>query len=1029
MSIVREASVRPLSRVTISMLLFFLLTTSLQAQTTIRVPEDQPSIQDAINVASSGDTVLVAPGTYFENLFFGGKAIAVKSSAGADSTIIDGGGIVVVSFQSFEGQTTVLDGFTIRNGGADGAIVVFFSSPTISNNIIRDNAGCGIYILSSPSAVVANNAISNNLMTCPNQAGGAGIAIDGSGSPLITGNTISNNGSNFLIGGGIGVSSFSADATPVITNNTIKDNQAQMGAGIMLDFGANALITQNLIIENMAQLGGGVAIRGASGSLTSNTIANNDGLTDGSGIFLDSFTSPLSFIDNVIVGRTGNTVFFCNTFSPDLTLTNNDVFAPANPAYGGACADATGANGNISVDPMFVDSSQSDYHLQAASPVIDQGTSAPNLQQNDFEGQIRVLDGNEDGIAVVDMGVYERTLVEFSPRPLAFGDQVAGTSGTRSVTLTNRSSLTFRPSLELAGDIQDFQENDDCVELAPGGSCTLNFIFTPQSLGRRSAVLTASRFDGQVMQPLANFTVTGRGIATSTPPIELTISPSALDFPAQPVGTTSDPQRVFLLAPATLVVNEVTVTGPFQQVLTCGPTAPCFIEVTFTPTARGPATGVLTIHSNADGSPHTVPLSGIGRAPAATVSPTSVDFGAQAVGSNSSRDLTLTNNGNATLHIAAISSTGEFGHTDNCSGVVAAGASCVINVTFTPNTTGQQNGTLTISSDSQDAVPAVTLLGRGAVPIVMLTPASLSFGDQRVGVTSAPKTVTVSNKGEVALHITQISVLGEFAQANDCGALLAPGAACNIAVTFTPITSGLRNGGVVISNNDPGAEPSSAATLSGTGVAPVASVSPAALVFDTQVLNTSSVAKPVVLSNTGGAPLQLFSISTAGDFVQSNNCGAQLAPQASCVISVVFNPTATGSLIGTLTISSDGSALPLAVSLSGTGVTNAPTLTPVSITFKDTKLGRASMAKTVLLTANGPGPLVISAITLSGDFSQTNDCPSSLDPGMSCTIRVQFTPTVAGEITGALSVVDNGLGGTHSVSLSGTGKDVGNPNN
>jgi hypothetical protein len=129
MSILPEASVRRLIRLTASWFSFLLLTASLWAQNTIRVPEDQPSIQAAINTANNGDTVLVAPGTYFENLFFSGRAITVKSSAGADSTIIDGGGeLPVASFQSGEGQGTVLNGFTIRNGGPDGAIIMFFSS-------------------------------------------------------------------------------------------------------------------------------------------------------------------------------------------------------------------------------------------------------------------------------------------------------------------------------------------------------------------------------------------------------------------------------------------------------------------------------------------------------------------------------------------------------------------------------------------------------------------------------------------------------------------------------------------------------------------------------------------------------------------------------------------------------------------------------------------------------------------------------------------------------------------------------------
>jgi parallel beta-helix repeat protein len=298
------------SRLTISLLSLFLVTSTLWAQNTIRVPQDRPTIQDALNIANDGDTVVVAPGTYFENLFFWAPAITVKSAAGPDTTIIHGDGQQpAAAFQVGQGPATVLSGFTIRNGGMSGGIFVSFASPTITNNIITNNSTCGIFLRFS-SAVVKNNTISNNPTPCPAPFGGAGITIDGNGSPLITGNSISNNGDlTFGDGGGIGVGSFFGIASPVVTNNTLKNNRAQLGGGIMLGFGTDAIIAQNLIIENVASLGGGVAISGASGSLTSNTIANNDVLSDASSVFLDNFISPLSLVNNLIVGRTGNTLF------------------------------------------------------------------------------------------------------------------------------------------------------------------------------------------------------------------------------------------------------------------------------------------------------------------------------------------------------------------------------------------------------------------------------------------------------------------------------------------------------------------------------------------------------------------------------------------------------------------------------------------------------------------------------------------------------------------------------------------------
>src|ERR1700694_2976766 len=89
---------------------------SAMAGTVIHVPADQPTIQAGINAAANGDTVLVSPGTYKENINFNGKALTVKSSGGAKVTIIDGGRVAsVVTFSSNETSSSVLSGFTIQN--------------------------------------------------------------------------------------------------------------------------------------------------------------------------------------------------------------------------------------------------------------------------------------------------------------------------------------------------------------------------------------------------------------------------------------------------------------------------------------------------------------------------------------------------------------------------------------------------------------------------------------------------------------------------------------------------------------------------------------------------------------------------------------------------------------------------------------------------------------------------------------------------------------------------------------------------
>ncbi len=130
-----------MKRVSVLCLLF--CATAFSYAKIIHIPADQPTIQAGINAAENGDTVLVAPGTYTENINFSGKAITVKSSGGAKATIIDGGQAgSVVTFDSGEGLTSVLHGFTIQNGNAadfGGGVYIDSASPTVVANIVSGN--------------------------------------------------------------------------------------------------------------------------------------------------------------------------------------------------------------------------------------------------------------------------------------------------------------------------------------------------------------------------------------------------------------------------------------------------------------------------------------------------------------------------------------------------------------------------------------------------------------------------------------------------------------------------------------------------------------------------------------------------------------------------------------------------------------------------------------------------------------------------------------------------------------------------
>ena len=426
----------------------------LEAASIIQVPGDQPTIQSAITAASNGDTVQVAPGTYVENLNFSGKAIRVTSVQGPAVTIIDGnhaGSVVTVA--SGEGPQSVLNGFTVRNGNATassaegGGISISNSSPTITGNTIINNSaanGGGGISVSFGSPLIQGNLIKNNGQTSgySGGVGGGGIAIVGSASAQVLNNTISNNSWSSSSGGGI---TLFAAGTPMIANNVVSNNTAySQGGGFYIVNQSDASIVQNLIVGNSAGTGGGLYWLVPSGGrgpfLISNTIYGNLS-PQGSGIFADGFDAQAQITNNIIVAASGQTAVTCGNFTSSVPVfLTNDAVSSSGAPYGGTCGNQTGLNGNISADPLFV-SNGSDFHLQRGSPAIDAGTNGNTMPQHDFDGITRPLDGNGDGTAILDMGIYEAPVLDLTPPvTVALATPAAGSAGWNttnvSVTLT-----------------------------------------------------------------------------------------------------------------------------------------------------------------------------------------------------------------------------------------------------------------------------------------------------------------------------------------------------------------------------------------------------------------------------------------------------------------------------------------------------------------------------------------------------------------------------------------------------------------
>jgi Right handed beta helix region/Fibronectin type III domain len=402
------------------------------AATVIAVPSSQPTIQAAINAAQNGDTVVVAPGTYYENLNFDGKAVTVESSSGPGATIIDGRSLgPVVTFGSGEGPASVLQGFTLQHGQANldgGGISIGYASPTIVGNVITGNTACdggGGIAASFASPVIRGNTITGNGQAgCSGGVGGGGIEVRGAGSTQMIGNTISNNSWGTADGGGI---SLFAAGTPTIEDNVISANTAGgAGGGIYAVNQSDATIVQNLITGNSAPGGAALYSLPPSGTrgpwLVNNTMTGNTG-SNGT-ILLDGFDQQVQLWNNLVVGTVVCQTTY-QTTPPGLFA--NDVYASGGQAYLGACSGESGSSGDISADPLFVSATTGNYHLQSGSPAIDAGNrTAPSLPATDLDGNIRV-----EGFAV-DQGAYEYP----GPVPPGPVGNLAATAGIGQATVS-----------------------------------------------------------------------------------------------------------------------------------------------------------------------------------------------------------------------------------------------------------------------------------------------------------------------------------------------------------------------------------------------------------------------------------------------------------------------------------------------------------------------------------------------------------------------------------------------------------------
>jgi Abnormal spindle-like microcephaly-assoc'd, ASPM-SPD-2-Hydin len=416
-----------------------------------------------------------------------------------------------------------------------------------------------------------------------------------------------------------------------------------------------------------------------------------------------------------------------------------------------------------------------------------------------------------------------------------------------------------------------------------------------------------------------------------------------------------------------------------------------------------------------------------------TVTPTALNFGSEAVGTTSTaQTVTLTNGQSTALTINNIfgggSDPGDFKQSNDCGTSVPAGDSCTINISFDPTTTGTRTATLSVSDSATNSPQVVTLTGAGTSgATITVSPASINFGNQATGTTSAATPVTVTNTGNSTVTFTSIAVTGtngsSFGQTNNCGTSLTAGSTCKVNVTFSPATTGSFSAAVTLTDNATN-NPQSV-SLSGTGVAPV-TLSSTTLAFGTVLVGTVKTAPPVTLTNNLKVALTGITVAVTGNgYTQTNTCGTSIAAGATCTITVKFTPKASGSSAGSVTITDSASNSPQTITLTGLGELPV-SVAPLTLAFGTEKVGSTTAAKTVTVTNNQKTTLTITSIALAGtdpgDYAiSANTCGSSLAAAAKCTVSVTFKPKVTGSRPAALDFTDSATTSPQKVTLSGTG--------
>lgn len=885
---------------------------------------------------AAGPAATISPTT----LSFG--SIAVGGSSGNQTITLGNAGSAALSITAItvSGSSFAVAGGTCAAGGsvaAAGSCTMLVVFRPQAAGALSGSLGVTHNATGSPSTVSLSGTGTTAAATITTTPAALSFAAQNVGTSSASQTvTVSNTGSaplNFtaLTITGANAADFSRGGTCAV------------GTAVVAGAGCTAIITFS------PQAAGG-----RSAALTLNSDAGNGvvnvALSGTGNAAAQAAVNPASLnFGSVAVGvqGTAQSVTVSNSGSAALTLGAIGVTNPQFAITGGTCASGgsvAAGSGSCTVQVNFAPTTGG-----TASTTLSIAHNAPNSPLM---------------VALSGTGtVPAAPVAQLSPTTLNFSQVVGSPSLPQIAMLANTGTAPLSiVSIGLGGAAAvDYSigAGSTCAaggSVAAGSACSISLVFTPGTIGARNAMLSIVHGD-TVRSPS---TVALNGTGTSVPTGLLSVNQISLSFAAQSLGTTSAAQTVSVSngGSAPLTLSSLAVgganAGDFSLPAgtnTCTATTTlavgtsCPVNVVFAPTAAsGLRSASLAISAGSAGSA-SITLAGAAApaaAPIVGLNPASLDLGPATTGQTAaSKTVTLTNSGSAGLLISSLTaSPAAFVMSHDCPSSLTAGAFCTLTVSFTPSVVGAASGTVALVSNAATSPNALALSGTGIAPapatLAWLSAAAVTFADTAVGSQSAPQSIVLLNSGGSAalLQGFQFAGLasGEFRvdPSSTCvvGSGIAAGGNCMMNIVFAPASAGPRSGGMSVASN---ATPPPALNLIGNGISsgvPMLGLSPIAMTLTGQP-NQPLQPQALVISSDGAAPLQVTAVQAGKDLalLDSGSTGGgncrpapfTLAPGASCTM--VVNPLAR-SVSSTITVSSNASAQPAQVGVSGSSLTN-----------------------------------------------------------------------------------------------------------